>query len=66
MNEDAERKLLIGEIITLEETIVQTGSTNIDFSSDPKFLEEFTTSDLRAIKTRFDRLVRTLGSVKRQ
>jgi hypothetical protein len=66
MNDDIDRKILINEIIVLEESVVSSGSTNIDFPTDPGYFESFSTSDLRAMKNRFERLVRSLGGVKRQ
>lgn len=63
--DDVERKLLISEITVLEEAVVATGSTNIDFPSDPDFFQSFSTADLRSMKNRFERLVRSLGGAKR-
>lgn len=65
MNDDIERKLLINEIIILEESVIQSGSTNVDFPSDREFFEGFSTTDLRSMKNRFERLVRSLGGSKR-
>jgi len=64
MNDDIERKLLITEILVLEESVIANGKTNIDFPSDVEFFNTFSTSDLRAMKQRFERLVRSLGGSK--
>lgn len=64
MDEETERKLLISEILILEEAVITTGKTNIDFPSDPSFFLQFGTNELRAMKNRFERLVRTLGGAR--
>jgi hypothetical protein len=63
MNDDLERKFLIDEIMVLEDAVLSTGRS-LSIPADPTSLEEFSTSDLRAVKQRLERLVRSLGGIK--
>lgn len=64
MDDKQERDLLIKEIQILEQAVVASGLTNISFESDREFFESFSTDDLRGMKQRFERLVRSLGGAK--
>ncbi len=65
MDDATERKLLITEIQALEGAIISSGvNNNITFVSDVSFLESFSTADLKATKSRFERLCRSLGGTK--
>lgn len=63
MKDDSERKFLIIEITVLEESI-SASSTNVELPSTDD-LQQYSTNELRAIKQRFERLVRSLGGAKR-
>jgi len=63
MNDDVERDLLITEIVSLEESIIGAGRA-VPFPPDVEFFKTFSTNDLRAIRNRFERLVRSLGGLR--
>lgn len=64
MDDEIERKLLITEILALEEAVINSGKSIVDFPTDMASLVGFSTVDLRAVKQRFERLVRSLGGAK--
>lgn len=63
MEINLERKFLINEIIVLEDAVLSSGRV-FDLPNDPDSLEVLTTSDLKAVKQRLERLVRSLGGIK--